>query len=165
MAGNQPISFGNTSSTWNMYMYFLFYRLGSRMDQKDCPNWSRKDRLTALESQIITFKLFHVGAKVVRCHKRSFGGFVGRLFCNINFKHCKSYEVGSFLGRLFLFIKTSKNCYWPLFGHFCCPLLEIQGWPPLKVVKILKYANAMRSWPLLTSGRSSGGSLFRSLTV
>ncbi len=66
---NQPIIFGNILATWNMYMYFLFYRLESRMDQKDCPNWSRKDRLTALESQTITFKSFDVGAKAVCCHK------------------------------------------------------------------------------------------------
>ncbi len=69
MAGNQPISFSNTSATWNMYTYFMFYHLGSRMDQKDCRNWSRKDRLTALESQTVTFKSFDVGAKAGGCHK------------------------------------------------------------------------------------------------
>ncbi len=52
-----------------MSTYFLFYRLGSRMDQKDCRNWSRKDRLTALESQTMMFNSFDVGAKAVRCHK------------------------------------------------------------------------------------------------
>ncbi len=31
--------------------------------------WSRKDRLTALESQTMMFKSFDVGAKAVRCHK------------------------------------------------------------------------------------------------
>ncbi len=36
---------------------------------EDGRNWSRKDRLTALESQIMTFKSFDVGAKVVCCHK------------------------------------------------------------------------------------------------
>ncbi len=50
-------------------MYFLFYRLGLRMDQKDCSNWSRKDRLTALESQTMMFKSFDVDAKAIRCHK------------------------------------------------------------------------------------------------
>ncbi len=69
MAGNQAISFSNTSATWNMSTYFLFYHLGSRMDQKDCCNWSRKDRLTALESQTMTFKSFDVGAKAIHCHK------------------------------------------------------------------------------------------------
>ncbi len=39
------------------------------MDQKDCRNWSRKDRLTALESQTMTFKSFDVGSKAGRCHK------------------------------------------------------------------------------------------------
>ncbi len=48
---------------------FLVYHLGSRMYQKDCRNWSRKDRLTALESQTMTFKSFDVGAKAVSCHK------------------------------------------------------------------------------------------------
>ncbi len=52
-----------------MSMYFLFYRLVLRMDQKYCRNWSRKDRLTALESQTMTFKSFDVDAKAVRCHK------------------------------------------------------------------------------------------------
>ncbi len=52
-----------------MYKYFLFFRLGSRMIQKDCRNWSRKDRLTALESQTMTFKLFDMGAKAACCHK------------------------------------------------------------------------------------------------
>ncbi len=64
MAGNQPISFNNTSATWNVYRYFLFYHLGSRMIQKDCHNWSRNDRLTALESQTMTFISFDVGAKL-----------------------------------------------------------------------------------------------------
>ncbi len=52
-----------------MHTYFLFYCLGLRMDQKDCCNWSKKDRLTALESQTMTFKSFDVDAKAVRCHK------------------------------------------------------------------------------------------------
>ncbi len=53
-----------------MYTYFLFYRLGSRMEQKDCRNnWSRKDRLTALESQTMMFNSFDVGAKAGHCHK------------------------------------------------------------------------------------------------
>ncbi len=47
----------------------LFYRLGSRLDQKDCRNCSRKDRLTALKSQTMTFKSSDVGEKAVRCHK------------------------------------------------------------------------------------------------
>ncbi len=91
MAGNQPISFGNTSATWNMHTYFLFYRLGSRLDQTDCRNWGRKDRLTALKSQTMTFKSSDVGVKAARCHKsESFRGFYGRLSRNGNFKHCKS---------------------------------------------------------------------------
>ncbi len=53
----------------------------------------------------------------------------------------------------------------PLIGHFCCPLLEIQGWPLLWVAKALKYGNAMIICPLLTRGRSSGGPLLRSFTV
>ncbi len=59
----------NISATWNMYTYFLFYCLGLRMDQKDCRNWSRKDHLTASESQTMMFNLFDLGAKAVRCHK------------------------------------------------------------------------------------------------
>ncbi len=48
-----------------MHTYFLFYRLGLRLDKKDCRNWSRKDRLTALKSQTMT----DAGEKAVRCHK------------------------------------------------------------------------------------------------
>ncbi len=49
-----------------MHTYFLFYRLGSRLDQKD---WSRKDRLTALTLQTMTFKSSDVGEKSGRCHR------------------------------------------------------------------------------------------------
>ncbi len=35
----------------------------------------------------------------------------------------------------------------------------------MRVAKVLKYANAMRIWLLLTNGRSSGGPLLRSFTV
>ncbi len=52
-----------------MYTYFLFYRLGLRMDQNDCRNWSRKDHLTASESQTMMFKSFDLGAKALHCHK------------------------------------------------------------------------------------------------
>ncbi len=46
-----------------------FIVLGLNLDQKDCRNWSRKDRLTPLELQTMTLKSFDVGEKVVRCHK------------------------------------------------------------------------------------------------
>ncbi len=48
---------------------FFVLSFGVEDGQKDCRNWSRKDRLTALESQTMTFKSFDVGAKAVRCHK------------------------------------------------------------------------------------------------
>ncbi len=53
-----------------MSTYFLFYRLWLRMEQNDCRNWSRKDRLTALESQTMTFKSFGVGAKATRLSQK-----------------------------------------------------------------------------------------------
>ncbi len=53
---------------------------------EDGRNWSRKDRLTALESQIIMFKSFDVGAKAVRCHKSEFlAAFSAGFFVNGNF--------------------------------------------------------------------------------
>ncbi len=52
-----------------MHTYFLLYRLGSRLDEKDCRNLSRKDCLTAFKLQTIIFKSSNVGEKAVRCHK------------------------------------------------------------------------------------------------
>ncbi len=47
---------------------FLVLSFGVK-DQKYGCNWSRKDRLTALESQRMTFKSFDVGEKAGHCHK------------------------------------------------------------------------------------------------
>ncbi len=88
---------------------FLFLSFGSKLDQKDCRNWSRKDRLTALKSQTMTFKSSDVCEKAVRCHKSEFfGGFYGRLFRNVSFKQCKSYKVDSFFGQLFCYFKIQR---------------------------------------------------------
>ncbi len=48
---------------------FLFLSFGVEDASTGCSNWSRKDRLTALESQTMTFKSFDVVAKAGRCHK------------------------------------------------------------------------------------------------
>ncbi len=42
---------------------------GRGWTKKIACNWSRKDCLTALESQTMTFKSFDVSEKAVRCHK------------------------------------------------------------------------------------------------
>ncbi len=52
------------------------------MVQKDCHNWSRKDCLTALESQTMTFKSLDVGAKAGHCYKSE---ILADFFCNGNF--------------------------------------------------------------------------------
>ncbi len=86
-----------------------FIILGLRLDQKDCRNWSRKDRLTALESQTMTFKSFDVGEIVVRCHKSEvLSAFSPGFFCNCNFKQRNSYKVDSFLGLIFCLFELQR---------------------------------------------------------
>ncbi len=48
---------------------FLVLSFGVEDDPKRLRNWSRTDRLTALELQTMTFKSFDVGVKAGRCHK------------------------------------------------------------------------------------------------
>ncbi len=96
-----------------------------------------------------------MGAKAGRCHKSEVLTAFSSAFFNGNFKHCKLYKVDSFLGWFFFFSFLLKTCYWPLFEHFRCPLLEIQGWPPLRVgsksIKIRQCnenLDVVDEWPL-----------------
>ncbi len=139
---------------------------GRGWTKRICRNWSRKDRLTALKSQTMTFKSSDVGEKAVRCHKNEvLAAFTVGFFvmATSNIANLQSRQLSR---SAFCYFKLQRIVtYWPLFGNFRCPLLEIQGWPPLRVAKVLKYANAMRIWPLLMSDHSSGGPLLRSFTV
>ncbi len=123
MDGNQPISFGNTSATWNMHTYFLFYHLGSRLDQKDCCNWGRKDRLTALKSQTMTFKLSDAGEKAVHCHKSEVLAAFTVGFFVMQLQTLQIYKVDSFHGRLFCYFKLQRI----VTGHYLV-IFAIRCW-------------------------------------
>ncbi len=151
MAVNQPISFGNTSATWNMHTYFLFYHFGSRLDEKDCCNWGRKDRLTALKSQTMTFKSSDVGEKALRCHKSE----VLAAF-TVGFLVIATWNIANLQSRQ---LSRLAFCY-----HFKLQRI-VTGRYLVIFAQVLKYANAMIIWQLLMSGRSSGGLLLRSFTV
>ncbi len=91
-----------------MHTYFLFYRLGLRLDQKDCRNWSRKDCLTAFKLQTMTFKSTDVGEKAVRCHKSEVlaaftVGFFVMVTSNIGNLQSRQFSRSAFL--LFLNFK------------------------------------------------------------
>ncbi len=150
MVGNQPISFCNTSATWNMSTYFLFYCLGLRMDQKDCRNWSRKDRLTALESQTMTFKSFDVGAKVARCHKSEvFGGFFVMATSNIaNRTKYTAFSVGFFVYLNFkeLLLAVIWSFLMSVFGNSGVTVRE--GSKSIKIRQCNENLAIVDEWPL-----------------
>ncbi len=78
-------------------------------------NCSRKDHLTALESQTMTIKSFDVGEKVVRCLKSEvLSAFSAGFFCNGNFKHRKSYKMDSFVGQPFCLFDLQR----PVTGRY-----------------------------------------------
>ncbi len=111
---------------------------GRGLAKKDCHNWSSKESLTTLKSQTMTFKSSDVGENAVHCHKSEvLAAFM------VGFSYWKLQTIRIVQSRqlslsAFLLFSTSKNCYWPLFGNFRCPLLENQGSPPLRVEKVLK---------------------------
>ncbi len=96
----------------------------------------------------MTFKSFDVSAKV-----KCFGGFLDWLFCNSNFKHCKSYKVDSFLNHFFVysnFKELSLVVIWSfslsVVGNSGVAALE--GSKSIKIRQCIEILAIVDEWPL-----------------